>query len=118
MTEDFLQGCDVFCFTEIECGKGVSANLMRDGLADASNSCNFFEVSVHRLVRKKLFEYRTFLPVTNYIRHQHLERLGDGHYNRFRLRVSELDAVVGKCGLVKLLQLQFLSISDVQAAEA
>ena len=103
MTEDFLQGCDVFCFTEVECGKGVSANLMRDGLADASNSCNFFEVSVHRLVRKKLFEYRTFLPSTDDVCHQHLERLGDGHNDWFRLRVAELDAVVGKGGMVELL---------------
>ena len=103
MSEDFLQGCNVLRLAEVEGGKGVSTNL---------------KVSIHRLVRKKLLEYRAFLPRTNDIRHQHLKGLGDRYNDRFRLRIAKLDAVIGKGGLVELLQLQFLGIADVKAAEA
>ena len=118
MAEDFLQGSDILGLAQIERSKGVSAYFVRDGLVDAGHGGNLFEVAVHGLVGQELFEDRAFPPGTDDVGHQHLEGLGDGHDNRFRLGVAELDAVIGEGGRAELLQLEMLGIADVQAAEA
>ena len=118
MTEDFLQGGDIFRLAEIEGGESVSAYLVRDAFLYARNGSNVLEVAVHGLVGQQLFEDRTFLSGADDIRHQHLEGLGDRHDNRFRLRVAEFNAIVGEGGRTKLLQLEMLGIADVQTTEA